>query len=295
MKFGIAFSNTGPFAQPAAAVEFAQAAEAAGFESLWTVEHVVVPSGYQSAYPYDPSGKMPGPEDAVIPDPLIWLTYLAAVTSSLRLATGILILPQRQPVVLAKEVATLDQLSGGRLMLGIGVGWLQEEFEAIGASFAERGRRTDEYVAAMRALWTQDRATFHGETVSFEECVMRPRPVQGSVPIHVGGHTDLAARRAGRLGDGFFPGKGTHQELARSFDLVRAEAIRHGRDPDAIEFTTGGYGVTGAGGLDEVRALADLGVRRVMVPAFLFWRDVAGSLARFHDEVIAPSESAGAQ
>ncbi len=287
MKFGIAFANTGPFAHPAAAVEFAQAAEAAGFESLWTVEHVVVPSGYDSPYPYDPSGKMPGGEDFPIPDPLIWLSYVAAATSRIHLATGILILPQRNPVVLAKELATLDHLSGGRMLLGIGVGWLEEEFDAIGVPFAERGRRTDDHVGAMRALWTQEKASFHGEFTNFDACISRPQPVQGTIPVHIGGHTDIAAKRAGRLGDGFFPGKGSHEELARSFDLVRRTAVEHGRDPDAIEMTTGGRGAVGGRALDEVKALADIGTHRVILPAFLFYADPVGTLARYGDEVIS--------
>lgn len=287
MKFGIAFANTGPFAHPATAVEFAQAAEAAGFESLWTVEHVVVPSGYDSPYPYDPSGKMPGGEDFPIPDPLIWLSYVAAATSRINLATGILILPQRNPVVLAKELATLDHLSGGRMLLGIGVGWLEEEFDAIGVPFAERGRRTDDHVGAMRALWTQEKASFQGEFTQFDHCISRPQPVQGTIPVHIGGHTDIAAKRAGRLGDGFFPGKGSHEELSRSFDLVRRTAVEHGRDPDAIEMTTGGRGAVGGRALDEVKALADIGTHRVILPAFLFYGDPAGALARYGDEVIS--------
>jgi probable F420-dependent oxidoreductase len=287
MKFGIAYANVGPCVDPQTATAFAQAAEGAGFESIWTVEHVVVPSGYQSVYPYDPSGKMPGPEDSEIPDPLIWLTWIAAATTRIKLATGILILPERNPVVLAKEVATLDRLSAGRLLLGIGVGWLKEEFEAIGVPFDRRGARSDEYVAAMRALWTQEKASHHGEFVHFTDCILRPRPAQASVPIHVGGHTDAAARRAGRLGDGFFPGKGGHEELARLFDLARKTAKEHGRDPAAIEMTTGGNGAVGGGALDEVKALADIGTDRVIVPSFLFWADPADALARYGDQVIA--------
>ncbi len=153
MMFGIAFANTGRFARPDRAVELARAAEAAGFESLWTTEHVVVPAGYQSSYPYSPSGRMPGEEDSPMPDPLIWLAYVAAATSTIKLGTGVLILPQRNPVVLAKELATLDHLSGGRMLLGVGAGWLEEEFAAIGVPFGDRGRRVDEYVAAMRGLW----------------------------------------------------------------------------------------------------------------------------------------------
>lgn len=287
MKFGIAFANTGPFADPGPAVEFAQAAEAAGFESVWTVEHVVVPAGYQSTYPYARSGRMPGPEDSAIPDPLVWLAYLASATTTLALGTGVLILPQRNPVVLAKELATLDHLSGGRVLLGIGAGWLAEEFDAIGVPFAERGPRTDDNVAALRALWTQDQATYDSEFVSFRDCIVRPRPAAGTIPVHVGGHTKVAARRAGRLGDGFFPASGSHEQLAELFEVARATAREAGRDPDAIEMSTGGNGAIGDGALDEVKALADLGVDRVIVPSFVFWGNPGDDLARYGDEVIA--------
>ena len=287
MKFGIAFANIGPFTKPDAAAAFAKAAERAGFESMWTVEHVVVPSGYESKYPYDPSGKMPGGEGAPIPDPLVWLTWIAAHTSTLKIATGVLILPQRNPLVLAKEVATLDRLSGGRLLLGVGTGWRKEEFDALGVPFAKRGRRADEYIAAMRALWTEDKASYHGEFADFRDCILRPRPTQPSVPIHVGGHSDVAARRAGRLGDGFFPAISDHVEIDRLFRLARDTAREHGRDPSAIEMTTGGNGAIGSGALDEVKALADLGTHRVIVPSFLFLADTADALARYGDEVIS--------
>src|ERR1700722_11878179 len=159
MKFGIAFANTGPFVGPDQACDLARLAEKAGFESIWAVDHVVVPSGYRSRYPYDPSGRLPSGEDAPFPDPLIWLAYVARATSTIRLATGILILPQRNPLVLANEVATLDHLSSGRVTLGVGIGWLKEEFEALGVPFEGRGERTEEAIAAMRALWSQDCAT----------------------------------------------------------------------------------------------------------------------------------------
>ena len=264
----------------------AQAAEAAGFESLWTVEHVIVPSQYDSQYPYDASGKMPGGEDSPIPDPLIWLSFVAAATKSINLATGILILPQRNPVVLAKELSTLDHLSKGRMLLGIGVGWLEEEFDALGVPFADRGKRNDDYVAAMRSLWTQEKATHHGDFSRFDNCIMRPQPVNGTIPVHIGGHTDIAARRAGRLGDGFFPGKGTHEQLARSFDIARDTARQCGRNADAIEMTTGGNGAVGPNAVNEVKALADIGTDRVILPSFLFYRDTADSIARYGNEVI---------
>src|SRR5690606_14812984 len=126
MQFGLMFANVGPFGQPEGLVHLAQTAERVGFESLWTVEHVVVPKGYQSQYPYSRDGRMPGADDAPIPDPLIWLAYAAAVTTKIRLATGIIILPQRHPFYIAKEAATLDVLSRGRLVLGVGIGWLEE-------------------------------------------------------------------------------------------------------------------------------------------------------------------------
>ena len=149
MKFGMAFANVGPFVQPDEAVFLAQAAEEAGVESIWTVEHVAVPAGYQSQYPYSDSGKMPGPENSPIPDPLIWLSYVAAATKTIKLGTGILILPQRHPIYTAKEVATLDVLSKGRLILGIGIGWLEEEFKSLDIPFEERATRTDEACQAM--------------------------------------------------------------------------------------------------------------------------------------------------
>ena len=167
MKFGLMFANGGPFSEPATAVGLAQLAEEVGFESLWTVEHVCVPTGYQSAYPYSPTGKMPGGEDVPIPDPLIWLAYVAAATTRIRLATGILILPQRNPVILAKEIATLDRLSGGRVELGVGVGWLEEEFDALGVPWAARGRRTDEYIDVLRRMWREPETAFDGEFTKF--------------------------------------------------------------------------------------------------------------------------------
>ena len=151
MKFGLRYCNTGRYVDAKEAVALAQAAETVGFESLWTVEHTIVPAGYASAYPYDPSGKMAGGRnDMPLPDPLIWMAFVAAATTKIKLATGILILPQHNPVLAAKQIATLDHLSRGRTLLGVGVGWLQEEFAALGVPFAERGARMDEYIAAMR-------------------------------------------------------------------------------------------------------------------------------------------------
>ncbi|MFP6773117.1 MAG: LLM class F420-dependent oxidoreductase [Alphaproteobacteria bacterium] len=259
MKFGLRYCNTGRYIDPAKAVELVQAGEDAGFESAWTVEHTVVPEGYQSAYPYSDDGKMAGGHDDVpLPDPLIWMAYVAAATNRINLATGILILPQHNPVITAKQIATLDFMSGGRVLLGIGVGWMREEFEALGAPFDDRGARTDDYVAAMRALWSQEKATHKGEFASFENVYCRPQPINGSVPIIVGGHSRPAARRAGRLGNGYFPARGAPADL---IDLARKTAEEHGRDPAAIEITT-----SLPDDMDKIPALAAAGVSRILVP-----------------------------
>jgi probable F420-dependent oxidoreductase len=229
---------------------------------------------------------MPGGDDSPIPDPLIWLTYVAAATQTINLATGILILPQRNPVVLAKELATLDFMSNGRLLLGTGVGWMKEEFDAIGVPFNERGKRNDENIEAMRALWSEDKASYHGEFVNFDNCIMRPQPVKKSIPIHIGGGTDIAARRAGRIGDGFFPLGGSHEDLARLLTISRESAIKHGRNPKDVEITTGGN-VIGPNALEELSALEALGVERIVVPAFLFYRGAEDSLAQYGEDIIS--------
>jgi probable F420-dependent oxidoreductase len=281
MRFGIMFANTGRAVGPEGAAALASIAEENGFESLWTVEHVVVPADYRSTYPYSADGRMPGAEDSPIPDPLIWLTWVAVTTRSLRLATGILILPQRTPALLAKELATLDLLSGGRVTLGIGVGWLEEEFNALGVPFEHRGARTDEYIEALRALWGEDESTYHGRFVDFERAKSYPKPVQaGGIPIAVGGHTPAAARRAGRLGDEFFPGVGTLEQLEPLIDVMRAAATSAGRDPDAIGITT-----MGATDVDSVKRFADRGVTRMVIP------NLGGDPERWQSRLGAFSES----
>jgi probable F420-dependent oxidoreductase len=289
VKFGLMFANLGPFATPEGAEAIGRAAEEAGFESIWTVEHVIVPDGYQSEYPYSPDGRMPGVEVIDMPDPLVWLSFVAAHTRTINLATGILIVPQRNPLVTAKEVATLDKLSGGRMILGVGAGWLQEEFDALGVPFDDRGPRLDDHVAAMRALWTEDRASHHSEFTNFDAAISLPKPPQGSVPIVVGGHSKAAARRAGRLGDGFFPGKGDDDRMRDLIATMRAAATDAGRDPDAIEISAGTAAIFADDAPDQVRRWADdLGVGRVIVPTLAF--DIEGvktALGQFGERVIA--------
>ncbi|MEQ8483743.1 MAG: LLM class F420-dependent oxidoreductase [Pseudomonadales bacterium] len=268
MKFGLAFASSVGIDGPAA-VEICRVAEQAGFESVWGGEHVILPSRIDSRYPYTADGKIPAEPDTPIPDPLIWLAFAAAAAPTLRLGTCILIVPQRNPLVLAKELATLDRLSGGRVELGIGVGWLEEEFNALGVPWARRGARNDEYVAAMRTLWSGAEVSFRGEFVEFESVTCSPRPEAGGIPIIIGGDTDAAIRRVVRLADGYFPGEGDPERLGGLIRRVREAAERADRDPDTIQINAM-FGQQMADPAAGAEQLAALGVNRAMVPAFFF-------------------------
>jgi probable F420-dependent oxidoreductase len=245
---------------------FAKHVEACGFESIVVVEHTVLMACYDSVYPYDESGRVELASDCPVPDPLELLAFLAGRTTRLGLATGVLVLPNHHPVVLAKRVATLDALSGGRVRLCVGVGWLKEEIEACGAPFESRGRRADEQLAVMRALW-EDRpegASYHGEFFDFDNATCYPKPTAGPrLPIHIGGHSPAAARRAGRLADGFQPLGVGGPELTELVSVMREEAIEVGRDPDALELSLGHL----VAKIDGVRAekLAALGADRLVL------------------------------
>jgi probable F420-dependent oxidoreductase len=283
MKFGLMFVNSGPFSNHDLLAHLVRTAEQCGFESLWTVEHVVIPKDYQSPYPYSKSGKIPGGEDVSIPDPLLPLSFAAALTKTIRLATGVVILPQRHPLYLAKEIATLDLLSAGRVILGVGSGWLKEEFDALGLNFHARGARTDEAIQAMRACWRDDSSAFHGKHFSFGPLRSYPKPAHDSVPIHIGGHSPAAAKRAGRLGDGFFPALGEIPKLKELFATMDEAARQAGRDPSQIELSC----MTRAA-VDSVKALADIGISRVVVAPPAFDKDgLSRGLEKIGNEVIA--------
>jgi probable F420-dependent oxidoreductase len=256
--------RAGVVADPDWLVGFARAVEELGFESLYVAEHVVVPAGYRTLYPYSPTGRMPLPEDCPIPDPLELLAFLAGVTSRLVLGTGLLVGAAHQPLVLAKRAATVDVLSGGRLRLGIGLGWLREELDAVGVEPAERGRRVDELLEALPVVWSADEASFHGRFFSFERAVSRPRPVQpGGIPIHIGGHSAAAARRAGRFGAGYQPLGVEGAVLAERLSQMRASAVEHGRDPAGVEVTLGLP--LDALDADTLARLGDAGADRVLL------------------------------
>ena len=288
MKFALHFGNN-TFPDGTGAARLARLAEAAGFDSIFAVDHVALPDAYESTYPYAQGGRLPGSQFTDMPDPLIWMAFAAAATTRLRLMSGVIILPLRNPLVLAKQVATLDHMSGGRIELGIGVGWLREEFAALGVPFEERGRRADEYVAAMRALWREDGASFAGRYVAFAGVSCNPKPPARAVPIIVGGHSEAAARRAGRLGDGFFPSIGAQVDTMPLIDVVRRSAEAVGRDPDAIEILTGCPGALPGSGQDPRTAVEERrrrGVGRVVLPVTAFLPDPEESLPRFGGAVI---------
>ncbi len=288
MKWGIVFASTG-FPDPDAAIALAQTAEEAGFESLWAPEHVVM-SKAPDATPYRgmPDGKMDRlARRGGIPDPLTWLTFVAAVTTRIRLGTNVVILPEHQPVVFAKTAATLDHLAKGRLMLGIGVGELPEEYQAVGMAFGNRGRRMDEYIDSMRALWRDDVASFNGDHVTFDRVECRPWPVNRAIPLHVGGASGAAIRRAAQRGDGYFPFVFPDQDLRvvlpELIERVRRETSAAGRDPDAMEITSGG-----ARTIADAEWYASIGVHRIGVAVRASGvSEMREEVLRFGDEIIA--------
>jgi probable F420-dependent oxidoreductase len=290
MKWGIVFASTA-FPEPDRAIAMAQAAERAGFESLWCPEHVVVAIG-EGVTPYaaSPDGTM----DRLwrrggIPDPLIWLAFVAGNTDTINLGTNVVIVPEHQPVVLAKSAASLDVLARGRLRLGVGVGELPEEYAAVGMDFTNRGRRMDESIEAMRALWADEVASYEGRYVRFHDVRCDPSPVNGTIPLHIGGVSRAAVRRAGTHGDGYFPfvrpTLDLHATLARVIAEVHREAEKAGRDAKAIEITVGG-----ARTVADAERFAELGVDRSVIavraketPA------VEDELGAFGHDVIAPT------
>jgi probable F420-dependent oxidoreductase len=247
MDFGCVFPNRGPMATPANLARFAEKAETLGYDTVWFSDHIVIPTEVKSFYPYDPSGKMPFNPSEPYWEPLTVIGYIAGRTSRLRLGTSVLILPYRNPVVTAKMLATLDVLSNGRVTLGAGVGWMEEEFNAIGLdTYPHRGAYSDECIRIFRELWTRDNPSFQGKFHQFSNIRCEPRPVQpGGIPIWVGGHTPQAIRRAARLGDGWQPlvqrppADLPPAEMQEKIAQLRAFAREAGRDPQRITLAMG--------------------------------------------------------
>ncbi len=294
MKVGMASIGLGPFSDPDVMAHVAITAERCGFESLWAPDHSAVPEGHQTKCPYTPDGEIPGGPDAPLVEPITALSFIAGLTSKIKLGTGIMILPQRHPFYVAKEVATLDLISKGRAQLGIGSGWCAEEFTALGLDFHERGKRTDEAMQSLRVLWREDPSTFKGTHFNFERIRSFPKPVQrGGVPILVGGHSRAAARRAARYGDGFYPLTPIVDTDIAKIDflnsvkgligMLKEECEKAGRKFDGFDITTG------AGpDLDFIKRLEDLGITRVFMSSAASDRDgITRSLEQIGNQVIA--------
>jgi probable F420-dependent oxidoreductase len=258
MKFGLHSVNLHTCGYPDAAARIGRAAEAAGFESLWVADHVVLPDPPVAGRPMAP--------DQRLLDPIVALTFLAAHTQRIRLATGVIILPQRQALVLAKQLASLDVLSNGRLIFGLGVGWCEPEMRSVGAPFAERGRVADDYLAAMRAVWTQAKPSYRGPYVAFDGVQAMPRPVQTPVPIVVGGRTPPAYRRAVTQGHGWYGFGISVEDTQKIVATLRDTAKKHSRPAELgrleISVTPPGFDIPDKAMLD---AYAAAGVDRLIL------------------------------
>jgi probable F420-dependent oxidoreductase len=235
VRFGLHALGIGSGADPAVITSVARAAEDGGFATLWAGEHVVMVDRPDSRYPYSANGRIGVPSDADWLDPLVLFGFLAAATSRIRLATGILLLPEHNPVATAKTVASIDVLSRGRFTLGVGVGWSAEEFEALGVPFQGRARRTEDYVDAMRVLWRDDVASYSGSHVHFDRVRCYPKPLRGGVPVIFGGNSDGALRRVAEHGDGWYGFNVSLDELPGRLGVLRTACSAAGRAPESLD------------------------------------------------------------
>jgi probable F420-dependent oxidoreductase len=268
-------------------VPIAEVAEEVGLESVWMPEHLVFPASVRSRYPYAEDGTPPSirPETPLL-DPLIVLAQVAARTSRLRLGTNVYVLPLRHPIAVARMATTLDVLSGGRFSFGVGAGWLEEEFEAVGADFSRRGALVRESVRAMKALWTEEEPTFRGRTWSFGPVRFEPKPVQKPhPPILVGGESEAALRRAAAVGDGWYGVRHTPESVVPQVARLRAELAAAGRAGASFEVTVS----TSAAALDRdaLRRFEDAGVDRVVALPWTRAREAEDSVRRFAGKLLA--------
>ena len=313
MKFGFTVPVRGPGANPEGMIGIGNAAESHGYSFIAVNDHIVVPRDINSLYPYTDDGAWPGRAGDFL-EPLSVIGFLAGATKKIDLLTSILVVPYRPPILAAKMISSLDVMSGGRLILGVGAGWMSEEFEAVGApDFGARGRVTDEYIEAFRILWNENNPSFHGSFVNFEEIIFEPKPVQKNGPrIWIGGEGRAARRRAANLGDGWYPVGNNPQTPLDTLDKyiarqqeVRDMAISNGRDESSIDFAYwaiwpwSGEAETSSDGerrlltgsaqdlVDDVRRLEDAGVSHLSIMVLSASLEATvGKVERFADEVI---------
>lgn len=283
MKIGVVGINTGARSAESM-IEFARLAEEVGLESVWTFEHVVVPVDYASLYPYSKDGKMGATPETNMVDPLIALTGIAASTKTLRLGTGVNILPQSNPLYLAKQAASLDFMSGGRLMLGLGIGWLAEEYKAMGVPFEHRGARYDDYIEAMRKVWTGDVVEHKSEYIDWSGFKSYPLPTQKPLPLVIGGSKGKAFERIARFGQGWYAPTTSVAALEAMIPALDAACEAQGRDRSEIEITS--MWVPALESPDVFPKYEALGATRLLLPMILFGKDPIDGLKKFADEIL---------
>lgn len=293
MKFALSAVGSGSTAKPEPLAQVARKAEALGFESVWIPEHLAIPREFSTPYPYSASGQFPGGNNANVHDPLIALTYIAAVTERIRLGTGVFVLPLRNTLAVAKSVASLDVLSNGRLIFGVGIGWLAEEFDAVGMSFKDRAPRAREAIAVMKKLWSEDEPEFEGRFHRFAKIGFNPKPVQKPhPPLIFGGETEAALKRAVELGDGWYGTQFSPERLQPVTARLAQLCAAAGKDFAKFEITSGIQADVPLS-LDTVKRFEDVGVHRLMVlaPGFVprskFETDLFPRMERIADEIIA--------
>jgi probable F420-dependent oxidoreductase len=264
MKVGLFGLGSGRLARIELIRTVAVHTERLGFSTLWVPEHVVLLDSYASRYPYTDRGQFPMATTQPLLDPFIALATIATLTSKIRLATGICLVPEHNPLVLGKVVATLDYLSGGRFILGVGIGWLEEEFRAIGIPWEHRARRTREYIEAMRQLWGAELSSYSGEFVRFENVRCYPKPVSGAkLPIFFGGETPPALKRVADLGDGWCGFNVTADEAAAGIHRIHELMRAKGRKPEEVEFAASAY--TKPITPDDMKRYRDAGVQELVL------------------------------
>jgi probable F420-dependent oxidoreductase len=282
MKFATFLYQTAP----SSISSIAHKAEELGFESLWIPEHIILPVKYKSPYPYSASGRMPAPPESPLHDPMLALAFVAGITTKIKLATGIYVLPIRNPFTTAKAVASLDVLSGGRFIFGVGIGWLEEEFDAVGMSFKDRALHTREYIALMKELWTKDDPVYEGKTVRIEGFKFMPKPTQKPhPPIVFGGHTEPALKRTARLGDGWYGIGENIDDVKRTLTRLREHERAFNRTAP-LEVTIAprlGRPID----IDVVKQFAEMGVDRIIFTAGPATKDQIAGMERFASEVMA--------
>jgi probable F420-dependent oxidoreductase len=269
MRYGIHGANVGRLASAEGAEAVGAAIRRHRLESVWAWEQIAIPANFASPWPYSKDGKLATPDDVALMDPLVWLASVGALAPDVNLATGVFLLALHDPITVAKAAATLDLLTRERTILGVGVGWLKEEYDALARNFSDRGKRTDESIIAIRQLWSQSPAAFSSQTVSFPALYCEPRPTR-PIPIVIAGGSKPAARRAGALGDGFYPHPSV-PDPGPLLAVMRSSAQAAGRDPDEIGLT-----MAGAPSAANARQARTLGAQRFLIDVYGTEPDTVG-------------------